>query len=36
VEPEPPQQVEEYVGAVGVTFGDDELTRIDAILGGSE
>ena len=26
------QQVEEHVGAVGVTFTDDELSRIDAIL----
>ncbi len=27
-----PQQVEEHLGAVGVTFSDDELARIDAIL----
>ncbi len=30
-----PQQVEHHLGAVGVKFTDDELTRIDAILAGS-
>jgi aryl-alcohol dehydrogenase-like predicted oxidoreductase len=30
-----PQQVEAYMGAVGVTFNEDELTRIDAILNGN-
>lgn len=28
-----PSQVEDHLGAVGVTFGDDELERIDEILG---
>lgn len=31
-----PNQVEEHLGAVGVKFSNDELTRIDAILLGSD
>ena len=30
-----PQQVEEQLGAVNVTFSDEELARIDAILAGA-
>jgi aryl-alcohol dehydrogenase-like predicted oxidoreductase len=27
-----PAQLEDHLGAVGVTFGDDELARIEEIL----
>ena len=33
VGPKSPQQVADYVGAVGVTFNQDELAEIDAIVG---